>query len=656
MTRSSIIFFVFLILVLVVFAFQPEPGEVSIDPDWGIAGEFGTWTVSYRAGSQGISEGGGIRVQLPDTWHAGDRNSANRLQATAPAGDHYISARASRSEVKLRTIVESQSDDLLVKSGRPGLDGRLERYVYVVHVEVLEGNLKAGDTLSVIYGDTSQGSRGMRASVIATDPEPVLLAVDATGSGQYQLQSGRPVIHARSGPPAELLLYGPSSLVVGQPAQLRLALVDANANPVGSFQGQVELRVIQGEADVSEQVRIDLEAGGAAVPFTPAGAGILRLEASALGGILNAVSNPMKVESREPESKIYWGDLHSHTRYSWDGVGDASFDYARYVAGLDFYAMTDHSRTTQDGMTQGLGPHVWEEYTALTEKFNDPGRFVTLHAYEASFGNPYGHHNVFFRGAPGVLLAPGEVTLPQLWEALTAGEALTIPHHTGKMPGALNWDSHDPEIRRNFEIYSAHGLSEAYDPEHPLAFEQSDFTSPARSVKGAQFAQDAWIRGLVLSTIAASDDHRAQPGQPHWGLAAVQATGLTRSEIFDALHARRTYGTTGARILLDFSINGQPMGRQVTVSGDAQLQIEAHGTDLIELLEVLRYSKTDGAFKVIASIQPQALDFVWGDMDRGLREDSIYYVRLRQKGLVRNRIAMAWSSPIWVRVGASADR
>jgi hypothetical protein len=155
---------------------------------------------------------------------------------------------------------------------------------------------------------------------------------------------------------------------------------------------------------------------------------------------------------------------------------------------------------------------------------------------------------------------------------------------------------------------------------------------------------------LVLSTIASSDDHRAQPGKPHWGLAAVRAQGLTREQIFDAIHDRRTYGTTGARILLDFAINGDAMGRSVAVSAAPRLEVAAHGTDVIDEVQVLRYSKSSRGFEVIESIRPRALDFAWARVDAGFREDSIYYVRLRQRGEIEGRVAMAWSSPIWVRL------
>ena len=75
--------------LLAVGAGQPRE-SVTASPRFGIAGHYGTWTVTYTVGRGGIAPGGALRVQLPDTWHAGERNSANRLQASDPTDDHYI--------------------------------------------------------------------------------------------------------------------------------------------------------------------------------------------------------------------------------------------------------------------------------------------------------------------------------------------------------------------------------------------------------------------------------------------------------------------------------------------------------------------------------------------------------------------------------------
>ncbi len=603
-----------------------------------------------------------MRVQLPDTWHAGEHNSANRLQASDPADDHYISASGSGTDVRIEAEVESETADFLVKSARPGLDGRAERYVFVVRADVVSGAVREGETIEVVYGDTRQGSRGMRAAIVSTDPEPILVTVDRDGSGTFEPVAHEATLTSRSGIATELLLTGPSALVVGEPAELHVAAVDLYANPAVPFREEITLRVLEGDVELPATTRFAEDQGWTTVVVTPRREGIVRLEAVARADLLRARSNPMEVFAERPAEQIFWGDLHSHTEHSFDGVGSNVFDYARWVSGLDFHAMTDHSNgLAREGFTRGLGPHVWDAYTAATDTHHAPGEFVTLHAYEASFPAPWGHHNVYFRGVPGPLLSPSQVSLPELWQALTAGTALTIPHHTNKFPQPLTLDDHDPELRRNFEIYSAHGLSEAYDPTHPLAFEQSGIS-----------AQDAWMGGLRLSAIAASDDHRSQPGKPHWGLAAVQATALTREAIFDGLHARSTYGTTGARILLDFRVNDAPMGSEIALDGPLpdtcagtspecgriaaetaalapRLSVTAHGTDIIESVEILRYSAPDGGFRVIHELRPNALDVEWSGRDSAFRDDAIYYLRLRQRAQIRGRIVMAWSSPIWVR-------
>ena len=154
-----------------------QPGAtVTVSPSFGSAGHYGTWAVTYTVGPGGIAPGGALRVQLPDTWHAGERNSANRLQASDPTDDHYIAAYGSGTDVRVEAEVESETSDFLVKSGRPGLDGRSERYVFVVRADVVSGSLREGETIRVVYGDTSAGRRGMRAAIVATEPEPIVMA------------------------------------------------------------------------------------------------------------------------------------------------------------------------------------------------------------------------------------------------------------------------------------------------------------------------------------------------------------------------------------------------------------------------------------------------------------------------------------------------
>jgi hypothetical protein len=255
---------------------------------------------------------------------------------------------------------------------------------------------------------------------------------------------------------------------------------------------------------------------------------------------------------------------------------------------------------------------------------------------------------VYFRGAPGPLIAPENTRLTELWEQLTAGDALTIPHHTGKFPQGVDFDYHDARFRRNFELYSGHGLSETFDPGHPLSFERSTFTSPARSLNYPSHFQDALRLGLELSTVAASDDHRAHPGLPHWGITAVFAPERTRDAIFQALYDRRTYATTGQKILLDFRIGDVAMGGMTAVNEPPEIAIEAVGTDVISRVELVCHRAGTPNFEVIKTWNPDERHFSARYVDASLDARATYYVRLRQAAPVRDRIAMAWSSPIWV--------
>ena len=647
---------------LIPFNVPPQPdvlagkihsGKIRVEPETGIAGEYGTWTVTYEAGET-IHPGGGIRVQLPEAWHAGQRNSANRLQATAPTEPNFVWARCSNRDVVLQTTVEHESPDVLVKSVKPSnLTRRMGYYVFVVRAVVLKGELRQGDSLSLIYGDTTRGSKGMRAAIISSRPEPILVAVDTEGRGTFRLHAATPMLTAKAGLPVEMLLTVRSDAVVGEPTVLRCAVLDQFGNAASSFAGPIELKLRTGQAEFPARVQFEADRGWAEMTFVPKTEGLLRFEAFEPARKLEAYSNPVRVHREKPPRQIYWGDLHSHTRYSAsDAVGnpEGAYEYARHISALDFYAMTDHTGPVEP-ITNRLTDQEWDEYTRLAERFNVPGQFVTLHAYECSLYAPYGHHNVYFRDQPGPLLNPDTVTLPELWKALKQDQALTIPHHTLKMPEPIDWSAADnAAFRRNFEIYSGHGLSEEYDPTHPLAYEQSLFTNPSKTTKTGMSATRAWSEGFELSTIASSDDHRAQPGQPQYGLAAVRSHTLTRNGIFDALQERQTYATTGARIILEFTIGQTPMGGRTKVNGPVAIHGRALGTDIIDRVEILRHTKAQPGFKVIHQLSPAdevvAFDFV----DRAEKGAAIYYVRLRQRHLVRERVAMAWSSPIWVDI------
>ena len=156
-----------------------------------------------------------------------------------------------------------------------------------------------------------------------------------------------------------------------------------------------------------------------------------------------------------------------------------------------------------------------------------------------------------------------------------------------------------------------------------------------------------------MGTIASSDNHFARPGREAYGVMAVYAPELTREAVFDALRRRRTYGTTGCHLLLDFALNGTPMGGEVGLEPGqaAHLTGRVVGSAPIRFLEVLRGDLDAHEWRVahrqwFAGDAPLELVLDW--TDDAPPAHGLYYVRVRQRDIVHGRVAMAWSSPVWV--------
>jgi hypothetical protein len=568
--------------------------------------------------------------------------------------------------VALRCEVEGEApapdgvEEQFVKSPRPGLDGKARRYGWVVRVTVAAGRVAPGDAIEVRYGDRSGGSRGFTPPLWGRSPEPVRVAVDAGGSGEHVplREAELPRLAVAPGPPAEVAVWIPSSLVVGEAAEAIVAPLDANLNPAWPRDLRVALRVAEGDAwlegaagDGSVVLGYPGEAGWSGrVRFSARAPGTVRLRAQSQDGRLYALSNPGRATAEAPAERLYWGDLHGHTQLSWDGTGlpEDAFRYARDVSGLEVYGNADHG--------ESLAPEDWEAVQALNARFYAPGRFVTLVGYEDSLRFPYGHHNVFFRGARGPLRHSRMMTLEELWAVSDPEQAVTIPHHPVALgrPGRpnTNWAARDGRFQVVAEIYSGHGQSEAHAEDHPLASDVVDFTLTGPAAPPSS-VQEGWLLGLRMGTIASSDNHFARPGREAYGVMAVYAPELTREAVFDALRRRRTYGTTGCRLLLDFALNGTPMGGEVGLEPGqaAHLTGRVVGSAPIRFLDVLRGDLDAHEWRVahrqwFAGDAPLELVLDW--TDDAPPAHGLYYLRVRQRDIVHGRVAMAWSSPVWV--------
>jgi len=124
----------------------------------------------------------------------------------------------------------------------------------------------------------------------------------------------------------------------------------------------------------------------------------------------------------------------------------------------------------------------------------------------------------------------------------------------------------------------------------------------------------------------------------------VQAPRLDTRSVFEALHRRRCYATSGARIVADATLNGQPLGSELALAPGAErrFRIRIHGTAPLAAVQIVHAGCVLADFPVAAGSWDVAAEWCDERPGRAL-EDAWYYVRARQADG-----HCAWLSPFWI--------
>ena len=168
----------------------------------------------------------------------------------------------------------------------------------------------------------------------------------------------------------------------------------------------------------------------------------------------------------------------------------------------------------------------------------------------------------------------------------------------------------------------------------------------ASGVTGMAGAWEAFRRGYRMGLMASTDNHVGMPGRSYpgdrqihtpfpGGLCAVWADELTADSVFAALRARRCYGTTGARIIVRFSIGSAAMGGTVKAGQGMTGGVQVVGTEQLDRVELVRDCRLWRTLPCAGERLETSVEFP--------AEAGVYYLRIFQKDGQR-----AWSSPIWM--------
>jgi len=585
-----------------------------------------------------LEAGDTVEAQFPNSWLLVSGPSFTRqLQCQDPRGQHYVAVECPGADARFEIAIRPRNLPFTGASARHG------RHIVAT---LAEGRVPRGQPVRIRYANTF-------APYVA-ETEEVWLRVGA------EAPDAAPQLVVTPGPARTLRVIAPSFARPGAPFGVLVVSLDEFDNvSCTRYEGQTLL--CDDAAPAAEGLSFT---GSVRVPVTVTTPGVCRFR---LG---EALSNAVRVgrEHRGP----YWGDIHIHTKISQDGQGTDPYRYARDASGLDFAGVADHCQSSgQAGCDQIL---QWARDAYV------PGEFVTILGDErepADFSTPdrpnHGHYNAYCRDEESfrrTIGSPGEAAfvnpLAKAGAPLDPAEIMFVPHHTG-----IVWRDLTPQtlsggvvdfadaldglgLRPVIEIYSHHGQSELYSPQHVLAYELNRMRNPERrantSFPGPHYARDYWMAGRRVGVIGSSDEHSGQGGRRHGGLAAVWADELTREGIFDALRQRRCYATTGERILVDFSVGGAGMGQCRTAQPGEPLAVHlgVWGTALLVRVEVLRFRfGQDQAFVPVLSAapRPESMDASF-DFEEAYTGPCMYYARILQEPLPWP--GMAWTSPVWI--------
>ena len=572
-------------------------GTLHVKPRSRRAGTRATLELTYRVGPRGVPRGAALRV--------------------IAVGFNPMPGFADASSVPgpVKVDVSSTGEAALAAAVVNGFSHR------EVNITLKRGTLSAGDVVAIRLGadgtlTLSEVARPLRF-VLEFKSRPANAHWEVVDEARMEVQPGKPVSATAFSDPLGK---------TGQATPLLPRVVDRYGNRAARHTA-VKWKRTRG-VTVTDDGQVSM-----------AEPGVYRLTGVDAPSGLTVVSTPLKRTRRKPAFRLAFGDIHAHDFLS-PGLASPREYYENAIAqGLHFVSLPVQSQG------ENLTEDRWIIANYMAEEYNDPGTFVAIPGFEWQH-YAFGHKNVYFEKPDQPLLSPYDRrynTVPKLFRALRGSDALVAAHHAGykldvHVPGT-DWHYADESLQPVAEICSCHGSSERPQSERPL-------NAPGKGT----FMQDAWAAGHHVGVIGGSDSHSGlpvnSPREPRkypGGLACVYTRDLTRRGILEALRSRRCYATTGARMIVEFDINGHAMGSLIAPNASRRkVRAFVAGTAPVRELVLLKNNRP------VHTLSPgrEDAELVWTDPDGPERAEDWYYIRA-----IQNDGEIAWSSPVWVKGG-----
>ncbi|MHC1776068.1 MAG: CehA/McbA family metallohydrolase [Lentimicrobium sp.] len=261
---------------------------------------------------------------------------------------------------------------------------------------------------------------------------------------------------------------------------------------------------------------------------------------------------------------VYYGNLHNHSNVSdGEGTPDEAYNYAKNVAQLDFFGLSDHANL--------MNAAEWLLIKTTANLYNEDSVFAAFYGFEWTTYFSYGHVNVINTEDYCSNNSPTN-TFNGLINWLNARNGAAFFNHPGWDPFAFSEFDHftDPPCSKfiGMELWNDHdGFSKYY-------YNNGYYNNDGN--KG--YFDEALIRGWKIGAAGGDDNHTATWGTATPWRMGVLAPAKTRSEIFSAILEKRFFSTLDQNLVLSIKINGFDMGSTI-LGGDWNLTIQSFDAD-----------------------------------------------------------------------------
>lgn len=616
----------------------------SCEPAAALAGDVATWKFSYTASTslpKGtrlkfdlLSKGRAIDWEIPSV-QAKDKN--NTIWAEIP-GNKILSAK----------------QILSAETSTPAFE-------FVIPQEV-----KAGDVITICLGSNETGKeskqKGNRCQTSIQRRRSFYLYIDTKGKGDYR-DPEIFTLDVRGNVLKNIRIIAPSLVAKNKRFDVSIRFEDLFGNltnnaPEGTL---VEVSYEHLRENLNWKLFVP-ETGFINVPnlyFNEPG--IYRIQLRNLQTEESYYSAPVKCFP-EIDKSIFWGLLHGESEKvdSQENI-EACLRYFRDEKNNQFFASSSFESIEE------TSNEVWKTISSQICELNESYRFSTFLGFQWFNQAPEeGLRQIIYSKDNKPILRKKEMkttSLKKIYKSHTPKDLLSIPSLTMAKGLETTFIDFDPDFERVVEIYNAWGSSECTEKEgnlRPITFKGKKGISETDkgSIRKAlnQNLRFGFVAGGFDDRDVYSDFFESDQVQYSPGLTAILAIEQTRDALFQALVNRSCYATTGARIVLGFTIAGAPIGAELNTKAKPGLSFNRHiagfvaGTTLIKEISFIRNGK------VFHTIHPKTnyYEFTVDDTEplskvllSAPQEEKppfvYYYMRvLQEDGHI------AWSSPIWI--------